>query len=797
MKSYHLISCFTLFLYSVTSQNVTTTKNLQKKQITIDNFLKSTFSKQSFNYNWVTHESERDGYYVEEEDNKIILKSIDLTGNKQVKVLIDTTKFIDENKQPIIYDDYSLSPDLQYIALTVNSTKLWSKSSFASYYIFDLQDPNRLGRLINRHYRNWGQYNKQDNILQTLVWSPKGHNLAFVQDNNIYAIIESFTSLIQVTKDGKDTLQNGIPDWVYEEEIWPNKEAIVWDQSGTTLAYLTFDSSNVQVQSLETFTTRKNNAQFSLTSKPYSSVYEQRYPKPGFNITQVKINVAELTTGKAKVHQINYNSVNEIDPVVTDLQFSKSSYNDGLIIRFTNRFQDRVYTSVATNRNYSNPTIVRQEKAGQDINNPSLDDKGWYENRPLYLLPKLHEFGINESAYIDFVIVDGFTHLALFSPITASKPKRILTKGDFDVVSINGLDVKSGTIYYSSAETDSTVEDIYSIKLDGSNKVHLTKDQFTGDSQKSGTYSMSSSALGGFVVINYNGPSIPWSRLTKQGKLNNSLLLTNNTKLATLVEEYNYPTTVYSKVNVNGNSINAFEIRPYDFDPSKKYNVVFYIYGGPNSQQVTRSFNFNLQRWLVGSRNDTIVVTVDGRGTGRKGRKFMVSVREHLGEYEADDVISAGQQWAKLPYVNPSKIGVWGKSYGGYMTLRTLELQPKDLVFSFGASFSPVSDWKFYDSLYTERYMFTPQVNAKGYNKSAINNFENFKKTELFLTHGTRDDNVHQSNSMYIINNFAANYIISYDFTPVIDDNHYYESKSNKRSLYLKLERFFSRVFKA
>jgi dipeptidyl aminopeptidase B len=286
-------------------------------------------------------------------------------------------------------------------------------------------------------------------------------------------------------------------------------------------------------------------------------------------------------------------------------------------------------------------------------------------------------------------------------------------------------------------------------------------------------YDISFSKGAGYALLTNSGPGIPSQKIISTPSNNDHYedVIEENKQLAKLTTQYELPHLVYQTVTIDNFTLQVVEQRPPHFDPSREYPVLFHLYGGPNSQTVDRRFSVDFQSY-VASNLDYIVVTVDGRGTGFIGREARCIVRSKLGYYEAHDQIETAKIWAKKPYVDSKRIAIWGWSYGGFMTLKTLE-QDAGRTFKYGMAVAPVTDWRFYDSVYTERYMHTPQHNPDGYSTSAISNVTALGQNVSFLLmHGVADDNVHMQNSLALLDKLDLAAIENYDVHVFPDSNH-------------------------
>lgn len=344
----------------------------------------------------------------------------------------------------------------------------------------------------------------------------------------------------------------------------------------------------------------------------------------------------------------------------------------------------------------------------------------------------------------------------------------MLTKGSWEVVDApSAVDLKKNLVYYTSTERSPIERHVYSVKLDGTNTRPLT------NTSADGRYDVSFSKGAGYALLDYNGPGIPWQRVvgTPSGDSGYSKEIETNSQLAELAAKYQLPTFHYSTVNIDGFDFQVVERRPPHFNPRKKYPVLFHVYGGPGSQTVTKAFSIDFQAY-VAANLEYVVVTVDGRGTGFIGRKARVAVRGNLGYWEAHDQIETAKLWAAKDYVDETRIAIWGWSYGGFMSLKTLE-QDAGRTFSYGVAVAPVTDWRFYDSIYTERYMHTPQHNPDGYENATVSNTSALAENVRFLfMHGVADDNVHVQNSLTLLDKLDLESVENYDVHVFPDSDH-------------------------
>lgn len=605
-------------------------------------------------------------------------------------------------------------------------------------------------------------------------WSPTGEYVAYVLENNLYIRnVSDPTSVKQVTNDGDKDLFYGIPDWVYEEEVFSGNYALWWADNGKYLAFLRSNDSMVPEYSIPYF------EQHPIENGSYPDMVDIKYPKAGYNNPIVELMFLDLSTYEVFLPEVvDSRNLSDDDRLITEVVW----VGEKVLMRQTNRESDLLKIVVIDPAKRTGAVVREEDFSGQD--------GGWFEvTQDTTYIPANASQGRMQDGYIDTVIVDGYDHLAYFEPIEATSPKTILTRGEWEVVAApSAVDLSSGTVYFVATKKDPTERHVYSVKLDGSNFKSIT------DESTDGYYSVSFSTGGGYLLLSYKGPDVPWQKLLSLRE-GTETTLQENADLKKMLDRYKIPETIWEQITLEKDLVvNTFEIRPSDFDPNKKYPVLFHLYQGPGSQTVDKRFSIGFETY-VASRKDAIIVSVDGRGTGFMGRKFRAIVRDNLGYWEAHDQILAARIWAKKSYVDPSRIAIWGWSYGGYMTLKTLE-QDGGKTFSYGMAVAPVTDWRFYDSIYTERYMHTPQHNFAGYDGSAIKNVTALKGAERFLVmHGTGDDNVHFQNTLALLDKFDLAQVENYDMFVFPDSDHSINFHNSNKVVYDRLDRWIELAF--
>lgn len=628
--------------------------------------------------------------------------------------------------------DYELSPDEQKILIKTQRQAQYRRSYFAQHFLYDLTDKTLI--------------KIEGPDLQEVTFSPDGKYLGFVRSNNLYYWIISEQKLVQVTQDGRQNqIINGLTDWVYEEEF-AFVQAYQWSRDGDYLAYLRFDESEVPEFSMDVY---------GQDLYPTQSVF--KYPKAGEKNAQVSLHI----------HQLKGGSTADIDlspwpyEYIPRIKWSKNP--DQLAVQLLNRAQnDLVLLQVDMRENQTRVLLQEHDEAYVDIH----DDLTF----------------LNDNSFIWPSEQDGWRHLYHYN--AQGELIRQLTQGNYDVTAFYGFNPKIGRLYFQSSQRGSIYRDLYSMNISGTNQVRLSQEKGTHDADFSSDFS--------HFIQKFSSVTTP-NRFTLHSGLDGSELrvLEDNSELIDLVKNYNLNPKTFDSIYVNGNWLNAYVIKPKSIDLTKKYPVLMFQYSGPGSQQVADRWNNANDYWHQYLVNQgLIVVCVDGRGTGLKGRDFKKVTQRKLGLYEVQDQIAAAQEIAKWSNVNPDKIGIWGWSYGGFMSANCL-FQGEG-VFSMAISVAPVTSWRFYDSIYTERYMGLPQDNAQGYDAYAPLDHVSKMTGDLLLVHGTADDNVHVQNSMRLIDALVkANK--PFDWLIYPDKNHGIYGGYTRQHLFRKMTDFIQK----
>ncbi|WBX73346.1 S9 family peptidase [Tenacibaculum pacificus] len=582
-----------------------------------------------------------------------------------------------------IFKSYTFNNDETKLILGTNFKKIFRHSFLGTFYMYDIASKSL--KLIGED-------------IQRPTFSPDSKRVAFAKENNLFIRDFSDNTIIQVTNDGeKNKIINGITDWVYEEEFAFVK-AFEWSANGNNLAFLRFDESAVKTFSMDIY-----------GKGIYPTQHVFKYPKAGEDNAKVSLHIYNLSTnGTSKMIFGDYEYIPRINWTKDD---------NVLAVRTLNRHQNDLKMYFVNAKTYETSLILNEkDKAFVAVN----DDLTF----------------LDDNSFIWSSEKDGYNHIYHYN----KKGKLInqVTKGNWEVTNYYGFNSDKKTIYYQSVENGSINRGVYSVSLTGENKKLLSNPLGTnrGAFSKNMNYFIN-------TFSDANTPNI-YSLRNDAGKVLKTIK--DNAALKQVVAGYNLSKKEFSTINVNGNDLNMYTIKPANFDANKKYPVLMYQYSGPGSQSVKNSWNNANDYWhQMLAQNGYIVVCVDGRGTGFKGRDFKKVTYLNLVKYETEDQIAVAKKLATLPYVDEKRVGIWGWSFGGHMSTNCI-LKGND-IFATAIAVAPVTTWRFYDTIYTERYMRTPEENPTGYDSNSPLNYPELLKGKYLLIHGTGDDNVHVQNA--------------------------------------------------
>jgi len=649
------------------------------KKITLDEVMSGRWYAKKHDITWIRGANGEDGLVLERNEpgkDYLIVEDVryrkDRTVSSSSKSLMKAGTFSAGGR--LIYPSQVWpSPDLKQVLLLSDKESNWRHSFTGYYWIFHVE--TQTAQPLDP-----GNPNAR---VQLASWSPQSDAVVFTRDNNMYLRKLASDQVVQITKDGGTELFYGIPDWVYEEEVFSGNSATWWSEDGKYVAFLRTEEANVPTYPIQYFVSRPSGKQPKPGLENYPEVREIKYPKAGAPNPVVHLQFYDVEKKEVFSVQITDDFPDE-DRLITEIVWA--GHTGKVLVRETNRESDILKTVLIDVKARTGRT-VRTE----DVN--ALDG-GWFEvSEDTTFIPANPSKGRPHDGYIDTVIHDGYDHLAYFTPLENPTPI-LLTQGKWEVVDApSAIDLENNLVYFISTKDGSIQRHIYSVKLDGTDLKPLT------DVSKEGYYDVSFSANAGYALLSYAGPGIPWQKVisTPSAPSKYEDTIEENKNLATLAAQHELPLLQYSTINIEGFDFNVLERRPPHFDPKKKYPVLFFQYQGPGSQKVEKKFTVDFQSYVASSLG-YIVVTVDGRGTGFIGRKVRVAVRGHLGIWEAHDQIEAGKIWANKSYVDKERMAIWGWSYGGFMALKTLE-QDGGRTFKYGMAVAPVTDWRYYGKL--------------------------------------------------------------------------------------------------
>ena len=627
------------------------------------------------------------------QDGKQIVSYSFKTG-KQVAVLFDLAN-VKASFESI--DGYVMSPNGKRLLVITNRKAIYRRSFKAEYFIYDI-DKKKLQKLSDGENQ------------QVATWSPDSRRIAFVKDNNLF--VTDGIQETQITHDGKfNEIINGIPDWVYEEEFAFNR-AFAWNADGSSISWIRFDESKVKTYSLQLF--KGLNPELT-ENTVYPGEYSYKYPKAGEDNSKVTAWSYDMRSGKTIQLNIPLDADGYIPRIIT------TSDANRLVFFTMNRHQDELNILAVNPFDGSVKTLIK-ETADKYIEGEVLERI--HIGKKDILLPSDR---------------DGYMHLYLYD--ADGRLVRQVEKGNYDVTDVYGMDEKTGDVYFQAAMLNPHDRQIYVAHANG--KVErLTDAEGSNSAIFSGNYQ--------YFVNTWSCYSHPYVFTSRSNKGKVIRVVEDNKALLEKTQKYNWgKRETFSFTTSEGVKLDGWMVKPLDFDANKKYPVILFQYSGPGNQQV-------LNEWSSGSmgsggafdyylaQEGYIVACVDGRGTGGRGADFEKCTYLKLGDLESKDQVETAIYMGTLPYVDKERIGIWGWSFGGFNTLMSMsEGRP---VFKAGVAVAPPTNWRYYDTVYTERYMRTPQENAEGYKVNPIERASR-QHGALLVCHGLADDNVHPQNT--------------------------------------------------
>jgi dipeptidyl-peptidase-4 len=672
---------------------VLSTQAQSLKKVTLEDvFKKGTFAQKSvYGINWM-----KDGQFyssmVQRSGAPTVVK-INLATGEEAAVLLDGRAL------GVNFSSYSFNADESKALIASDVESIYRRSSKGIFYVVDMASGQKQ-ELMNGEKISYA------------TLSPDNDKVAFVKENNLYMVELANNKLTQITTDGEwNKIINGAADWVYEEEF-SMAQAFKWSPDGKKIAFIRFDETQVPEFNMQTW------------GPLYPQDYKFKYPKAGEKNALVSIHVYDLTSGKTQ----KVDAGTETDIYLPRIYWTKDA-NQLAFIRM-NRLQNQLDIFQA-NATIGESKLVISETSKTYVDLDYNDDLQYLSDGKTFIRTSEQ---------------DGFKHI--YHHNLDGSLIRQITSGNWEVSSMVGVDEKAKKLYFISTEASPLERNFYVINLDGKGKKLLTPAK--------GTHTINMSSDYKFFIDYYSTAENPVKVTLNDAVGKEIKVLENNQALRDQLagfalgkkEFFSFPT-------VDGTELNGYIIKPADFDPSKKYPVLLYVYGGPGSQNVLNSWGGTRDFWHQQLAAEGIIVAcVDNRGTGARGRDFKHSTYANLGKLETIDQIEGAKYFAKMPFVDASRIGIWGWSYGGYMS--SLALMKGNDVFKTAIAVAPVTTWRYYDTIYTERYLQTPQLNAAGYDENSPITHVNMLKGNFLLIHGTGDDNVHFQNSVDLVNALIA-----------------------------------------
>ena len=631
----------------------------------------------------------------------------------------------------ITFTDYAFSSDESKLLLATEKEPIYRRSSRENNFIYDL-DSKELTFISEEGKQRYATF------------SPSGNKVAYVRGNDLFIYDAEKENTIQVTNDGQfNSIINGAVDWVYEEEFG-FAQGFFWSPDGERLAYYKFDESDVKEYNMQTWSGQND---------LYPEDYKFKYPKAGEANSLVQI----------VVYNLNDNTHTNVASTSTDkyeyiprVKWSKNA--DELAYQMMNRLQNKLDIYLY-NCSENKEKLIYQEE--QDTYIEVSDD--W-------------TFTEENKSFITTSDKNGFNHLYLVN-IESEKESQI-TSGNWEVTEFHGMDPTNGNLYFTAAKESPMTRSVFKINKNGKKLEKLTEE--SGWNQANFSDGMK------FFINTHSAINAPNTITLHNAEGKRIRTLKDSETLANYLQENNFPKKEFFNFKTDsGHTLNGWMLKPADFDKNKEYPVLLTIYGGPGSQEVTDQWGGGNHMWhhLLASKG-YIVVSVDNRGTGARGADFRKITYKQLGKYETEDYIMTAKYLSEKPFIDEERIGIWGWSYGGYMS--SLAITKGADYYKSAIAVAPVTTWRYYDNIYTERYMATPQENANGYDdNSPINHTEKLKGNYL-LVHGTGDDNVHFQNSIQMVNALIrANK--QFDFYMYPDRNHGIYGGNTRFHLYQKM----------
>ncbi|HEX7414541.1 MAG TPA: S9 family peptidase [Bacteroidia bacterium] len=703
----------------------------QKKQITVEDIWKNyAFMPAHFG----GFNSMNDGMYYTQLDSNLDLTKYELKTGKRIETLVKANELIAEGRKDTLkIEDYSFSEDETKLLIKNGYKPIYRHSGTATNYVFDLK--TRILKALS---------DKGKQMFATIA--PVGNKVAFVRDNNLFIKDLDNNTETQITTDGeKNKIKNGWADWVYEEEF-SKAEAFFWNANGSKIAFIRYDETNVK------------EFEMPIYKGLYPEEYRFKYPKAGEDNSIVNVFIYDLASKKTTKVDIGTETNIYIPRIVW------TNDNNILSVQRMNRLQNKLELLFADANAGTTKVILTEEN---DTYIDITDDLTFLKNNKGFIWSSEKD-GFNHFYHYDFT----------------GKLINQITKGNWDVMEFKGFDEASKTLYYTSTEISATDRDLYSVSLDGKKKTTLSPAKGTTDAEFSKGFK--------YYVSWYSDANTPpvYELHSAEGKL--IKVLEDNKKLKETLANYDLTKKeLFTFKTSEGVELNGWVMKPTNFDASKKYPVFQFAYGGPGNNECNNQYEtFDYPWHQLLCEQGYVVVCADNRGTLGRGKKFKDATYMQLGKLETVDQMEVAKYMGTQSYIDKDRIGFMGWSFGGYLS--SLLITKGADYFKANIAVAPVTNWRYYDNIYTERFMRTPQENAKGYDDNSPVNFTKSIKGKYLLIHGTADDNVHFQNSIEMEKALIDNNI-PFEFMAYPNKNHGIYGGNTRLHLYTKMLEFIKR----
>lgn len=624
-------------------------------------------------------------------------------------------------------NDFVLSENDSNILLSFDSKKVYRYSSLASYYIYSFKT------------KKLEPITKENADIDIPAFSTKSNAIAFVKGNNLY--ISENGNTVQITNDGKkDSISNGRTDWVYEEEFEVIK-AYEWNADGTQLAWIKFDESKVPSYTLTQY------------DSVYPTTFTYKYPKAGYPNSKVSVHIYNTLT---KV--ISTVTIPDLYEYIPMIKWSIDGRN--LAIQTFNRLQNHTiiysYDCLA-----KKVTSIFNEKCNTYFSFPM--GFTWLRHGKHFAL-------ITEK--------DGYNQLCTYT--MDGKIERNITNWKYDVTKVLAYDSLLDYVFFEAAEPDEMQRRIYRVRPDGSFLGYISPENGTNSD------AIFSKDYFHCIYTNTNAKQEITTYSFDELKGMKNILQSNVAENEERQNKYDFAPKTFFKIPIDTLKLDAWIIKPKAFEEGKKYPVLVTVYAGPGHQEVTNEYDYTYYWHQYLAMNGYIVVSIDPRGTDARGLAFRNACYKQLGIPETNDLIESVKYLRNQPYIDSTRIGMQGWSFGGYQTLMCMT---HSNLFKCGVAIAPVTDWRFYDNIYTERYMQTPELNPDGYKNTSVLESAAKLHGSLLLVHGDNDDNVHIQNT-YALCNILNNYNIKYQFIPYPNKHHSLSGRPTRLNLFENVTKF-------